>query len=1380
MSFGQGRMRLLACLVLATVVAGCETVPVGQDAQQDGDVAVQQAKLTVQALRDTDPTSANPWLAFLPAGATPDFDYWSSLKRAQWAASGFRQRAASSFTRLITTNESESNNTQATADPVTGFGSAADPVAQVNGSIGTATDVDFFSFTLRAGDVISAAIPVARPLELRSPSGAVLINSAQDASFLYPAASPLPGNRASEAGAALAYVVSAAGTYALAVRGPTGSYQVDLRVFRPGLDGANAGTQVVFVDFNGGDVDPAIFDGPPLGVRSLSPLSSFLSGFGLTAADESAVITAIMNATRESISADLIARGLNPRTAIDLRNSRDHVDPFNDLNVSRIIVGGTIPQLGIETIGIAQSIDPGNFGTQETAVVLLDLLSSPAGGGNSLHEIPRAASASMISLIGTAVGNIVAHEAGHYLGNYHTDNADALANIMDQGGDLLNTIGVGPDGTFGTADDVDVDFGSDAYVPNEGFLGTEDTLNTTAFGTSGQPALGRFTVRPAVICNGSLRIELRDGNLSATSAPITVTASTGDSENVSLAQPSGQPGFFAATLATAQGASAPNNGSLQLQNGATVTLRYQDANNGAGSAATVTATVSADCAPPAITNLVAREATDVTATVSFTTSEPATSRVDFGTSCTALNQNRTGALGTSHVLALSGLLPDTNYFYAVTATDAVGNAVRSPAAGTCNTFRTASRTLVFSRDFENGAGGFVAATTTGSLAWHVTSACAAALPGHTRPNAFFFGDDATCSFDSPVAFRNIGTLTSPSFAVPGNSISKLRFKYLLQTRQNEFADRAVVSISVNGGPFKDVANNRDGSLPETGASAWRSYTIDLFPLLPNNGASAANMVVRFSYDDVGAAFETLAGFYVDDIEVVTLGTGTECTAAAQCDDGVFCNGAEACIAGRCSKRRPACDDLIFCTEDRCDEATDRCINAPDVFICLDGKLCDGVERCVPGQGCVAPTTTFPCPNGLVCSNDQNACVPPCQSSYFIAGFQQNELGGFFQTTGSVSEVTVSGNILANIAGTGSMTTFALFAATAPSLTLQYKLQTTEYDSGENARAQYCVNNCTNNANWITLNTVGGTTALTQYSHALPASARTDTLQVRFITNASSTLSERARIDDVVLRDTTCTAALPPFNPRPPTVSAVSVNVNAATGEVVLSGTASDPDGDLAEVQIMLAGTDIAFIVQRAIVTSTSATNANWTVSVFLGPGEYFAAALANDSTVNTVQSPEVSFIVPDPSTQPPGPLFSESFEQNGLTQFTTQGVVAVNTTSGDHPGTTGTLGAQIDDTGRIVSRAIAANSGSGALTLEYWLDVARYDTGEALRVAYCAANCTVEANWVVVNTLGGTSGWRFFSHSLPASARTSTLQLRWVASADGTLEFAGIDDIVLR
>jgi hypothetical protein len=55
---------------------------------------------------------------------------------------------------------------------------------------------------------------------------------------------------------------------------------------------------------------------------------------------------------------------------------------------------------------------------------------------------------------------------------------------MDAGGNIAGTVGVGPDLTFGTADDVDVDLVVDAFFTAEGFDGSQDTTNRTAFGLS--------------------------------------------------------------------------------------------------------------------------------------------------------------------------------------------------------------------------------------------------------------------------------------------------------------------------------------------------------------------------------------------------------------------------------------------------------------------------------------------------------------------------------------------------------------------------------------------------------------------------------------------------------------------------------------------------------------------------------------------------------------------------------------------------------------------------------------------------------------------------------------------------------------------------------
>ncbi|ROT33606.1 hypothetical protein [Micromonospora sp. HM5-17] len=190
------------------------------------------------------------------------------------------------------------------------------------------------------------------------------------------------------------------------------------------------------------------------------------------------MIDAIVATVEENLRQDMIASGLNRRFNLRILNSRDHADPFGQANVSRVIIGGTIDESGIPTIGIAQSIDPGNFETEESALVLLDLLSEPTGEA-SLNTYLTAAS-DRIGFIGRAVGNVTAHEAGHFFGDWHVDQFNEHANLMDQGGNPALMFGVGADGIGGTADDPDVDFGEDVFNPGEGFTGLENTLGRIA------------------------------------------------------------------------------------------------------------------------------------------------------------------------------------------------------------------------------------------------------------------------------------------------------------------------------------------------------------------------------------------------------------------------------------------------------------------------------------------------------------------------------------------------------------------------------------------------------------------------------------------------------------------------------------------------------------------------------------------------------------------------------------------------------------------------------------------------------------------------------------------------------------------------------------
>ena len=89
-----------------------------------------------------------------------------------------------------------------------------------------------------------------------------------------------------------------------------------------------------------------------------------------------------------------------------------------------------------------------------------------------------------------------------------------------------------------------------------------------------------------------------------------------------------------------------------------------------------------DDVAPVITGLTATPHGDGTATVSWTTTEPATSQVDFGTDALILGtQVGSPALVTSHAVTLTGLTAETTYHFRATSADAAANSATEPDAG---------------------------------------------------------------------------------------------------------------------------------------------------------------------------------------------------------------------------------------------------------------------------------------------------------------------------------------------------------------------------------------------------------------------------------------------------------------------------------------------------------------------------------------------------------------------------------------------------------------------------------------------------------------------------------------------------------------------------
>ena len=84
------------------------------------------------------------------------------------------------------------------------------------------------------------------------------------------------------------------------------------------------------------------------------------------------------------------------------------------------------------------------------------------------------------------------------------------------------------------------------------------------------------------------------------------------------------------------------------------------------------------------------------------------------------------------------------------------------------------------------------------------------------------------------------------------------------------------------------------------------------------------------------------GFGMSNFSLISL----TCSSDAECDDGLYCNGAETCVGDACQDgTAPTCeDDGLFCNgSEVCDEGTDGCGHTGNP--CELGYACDEVQHC---------------------------------------------------------------------------------------------------------------------------------------------------------------------------------------------------------------------------------------------------------------------------------------------------------------------------------------------------------------------------------------------------------------------------------------------------
>lgn len=110
---------------------------------------------------------------------------------------------------------------------------------------------------------------------------------------------------------------------------------------------------------------------------------------------------------------------------------------------------------------------------------------------------------------------------------------------------------------------------------------------------------------------------------------------------------------------------------------------------------------------------------------------------------------------------------------------------------------------------------------------------------------------------------------------------------------------------------------------------------------------------------------------LQDSETITISVNDVvggCNQDADCDDGLFCNGAEQCVDNVCQPGADIIDDGVSCTIDNCDEDLNSVTHLPDDSFCQDGLWCNGAEFCDAVLDCQAGTPQV-CNDGISCTVD---------------------------------------------------------------------------------------------------------------------------------------------------------------------------------------------------------------------------------------------------------------------------------------------------------------------------------------------------------------------------------------------------------------------------
>ncbi len=313
-------------------------------------------------------------------------------------------------------------------------------------------------------------------------------------------------------------------------------------------------------------------------------------------------------------------------------------------------------------------------------------------------------------------------------------------------------------------------------------------------------------------------------------------------------------GRFEGSIDTSTGSPAAD-GTLQVTHGDTVTASYFDANYGGSGQMTVTDQASIDCIGPAITNVEIDSVSIDAATVTWTTDEPATSRIEYGPTSSLGFVAEDTELTTSHSLTLSGLDDCTFYYLEVHSADPSGNETIDDHSGVFYTFETLQLTTVLLANMDTNPGWTISG---GSWAWGTPAGLGGdPSTGHTGSSVYGYNLGGTYT-NSMAEY----TLTTSPINCSTLSPVVLSFYRWLGVESSSY-DHARLQVSNNGTTWNTIWQNPASSLVDVG---WNYQEFDI----SSYAAGYATVYIRWTMGTTDSSV-VYCGWNIDDVHVYSYG-----------------------------------------------------------------------------------------------------------------------------------------------------------------------------------------------------------------------------------------------------------------------------------------------------------------------------------------------------------------------------------------------------------------------------------------------------------------------------------------------------------------------------